>query len=409
MRKRWWLLGAIILLTASVLLYFKQETAIPVRVAQASQADLISTIQTTGKVILPKEWKLYAPADGKLKTVDVTVGENVKSGQIVAQFDKSDIQNKLSELGVKQEMQKLEQAKLEEVPKPEEISELQETIKQEEIHYQAAVRTLQTATTLYDTGAITSEQLKQNQDELHLAESRLNTAKSRLQSIQNRTNKTDLAILHVKSKELELQEKVLKEQLHNVNIVSQDAGTVIHVSAQSGQYVLAGSEIATIADLSQVEIAAEVKEPFIHKLYLGQDAEVSGSAIGSEKIHAKVIRIDPVAHQIGNSQDNKAASLTVYLKPTSTKKLIPGLNLDIDLIDQRAFQIIQVPYDSVYQDASGNHYVWKVINQRAYKTAVQIGMKNEHVIEIKQGLQKGETVILTPPDELDEGKIIEFQ
>ncbi|WP_134684854.1 efflux RND transporter periplasmic adaptor subunit [Brevibacillus migulae] len=141
------------------------------------------------------------------------------------------------------------------------------------------------------------------------------------------------------------------------------------------------------------------------KVFIGQDAIITGGTLGTEKVKARVVRMDPVAHnQSGNGQD-KVATITVYLSTDApAQKLIPGVNVDVDLIDQRALLAIQIPYDAVSHNQQGESFVWKVTEDKAHLAKVETGIKDERNIEIKSGLQQGDTVILSPSEELQEGQ-----
>ncbi|OXM82561.1 efflux RND transporter periplasmic adaptor subunit [Paenibacillus rigui] len=410
MQKRWWLLIlAFIALGASSFVYFQDQQVLKVNAVRTLEGELVNYIQTTGKVRVQQEHKVFAHTEGKIQQLSLKLGDRVNEGQVLARVDNSDFSYKIRQLEAQMEQSQASLAKLQEGVKTEMIRQLEEAARRESIQYEAAKRAWIKTQNLYDEGQASKDDLYRTKDEFQLAESRLQEAQSNLQLKQKGPDQPDLDAVFAKLKELQLQKEEMEAEMQKDLIISPVNGTVIGLGLQAGQYVQKGAELLTIADLSQVEIISNVKESLVGDVYVGQAALIQGGILGKAQLEAHVVRMDPVAQNAKDAPD-KAATVAVALQLNQpSDKLVPGYNLDINFVHQRVSSVIQVPYDAIKRNQDGSSLVWTVIEGKAVLTKVDVGIKNERFVEIKNGLKKDDWVILNPSDAMREGQKVSIR
>tara|TARA_B100001175_G_scaffold268612_1_gene240086 strand:+ start:29 stop:943 length:915 start_codon:yes stop_codon:yes gene_type:complete len=89
----------------------------------------------------------------------------------------------------------------------------------------------------------------------------------------------------------------------------------------------------------------------------------------------------------------------------SSKTLMPGLLMKVDIFLEENNNAILVPEESLLS-INQKHYVYKVLEDAAVLTEVQIGIKNNSVIEIKSGLDANDIVIFMGQEKLKDGSKI---
>lgn len=88
--------------------------------------------------------------------------------------------------------------------------------------------------------------------------------------------------------------------------------------------------------------------------------------------------------------------------------LRPGSSATVKIFTDHRKKAVVVPYEAVCQRGE-QEYVFTIENGRAVQNPVVTGYLLERVIEVRSGLEGGETVILSPSDELENGAKLEVQ
>lgn len=91
------------------------------------------------------------------------------------------------------------------------------------------------------------------------------------------------------------------------------------------------------------------------------------------------------------------------------KNIRPGYELDIRIIQESKENTLIIPENAVFS-MGDKDYVFKIVNNIALLTEIQLGIESEKNIEVISGLEEGDTVIRSPESELEDGnkvKIIE--
>ncbi|MCD6307675.1 MAG: efflux RND transporter periplasmic adaptor subunit [Candidatus Latescibacteria bacterium] len=122
---------------------------------------------------------------------------------------------------------------------------------------------------LFNDNAATQDQLDTAETERRLAESKLRAARIRVEGL--RTKKRSLATARAKT---EANLAVIESQIDDGTIVSPTDGTVLETFVETGETIVPGIPVCTVADLSTVRLIIYVGEQDLGKLKVGGVAEV---------------------------------------------------------------------------------------------------------------------------------------
>ncbi|MDQ1911117.1 efflux RND transporter periplasmic adaptor subunit [Paenibacillus sp. GD4] len=410
MRKpAWYVLLAILVAGAGSAFYVQgQRSGTAVTAVTVKKEDIIQYEQASGRIKPIDENKLYAQAGGRLLQVFVKNGDTVKENQVLAQLDPADTELQLRQLEARLEQLRAEWSKAKEGPRPEEVKLREEEVKQAQIKQGESERVLDKARNDYDAGLIPSEQLRKAQNELLLAQSTIETAKQRLSLLSQGPTPADEAKYEAQVKELEVQREQLSRDRAHMQVIAGYNGTVTNVPVKEGQLVQRGMELFQLADLTRLEVSAEVKETLIANVALGQQALIKGAALSNGQYPVRVGRIAPAAGPSQTSTDKKPVVEVTLTMEQGVTGLLPGYNVDVYFEVKRSASALQVPRSAVKQTDDGTSYVWTVDDSRAVRRPVETGIKNEAFVEIRKGLEAGTRVIVKAPDSLKDGEKVKL-
>ena len=195
----------------------------------------------------------------------------------------------------------------------------------------------------------------------------------------------------------ELQLKIAKMGLETARratlILAPEAGVVTEIKYKVGQTPGKGKEFATIAKLNKVILKLNITSKDIGFFKKGAAATVN---VAGETLTGKVSLIplaaDPATHffPVEITFDNKA------------KKLLPGMYVTAEL-DARQVEGIVVPAEAIVY-RNGINVIWTVDAEgKALRKIVKLGVQTKNDVQITEGLEGGETVIVEGQSKMNDG------
>jgi RND family efflux transporter MFP subunit len=188
--------------------------------------------------------------------------------------------------------------------------------------------------------------------------------------------------------------------VENTRIVAPFDGTVLKKNADVGEIVapLAGAAssraaVVTIADMSSLEVEADVSEANITRVSPDQSCEIRLDAYPEQSYRGAVSKIVPTADR---------AKATVLVKIKFRKydhRVLPEMGAKITFLAKDSGDdagagksLLTVPATAV-AERSGRQVVYQVKVDRAVEVPVTVGRRIGALIEIKNGLKEGDKII----------------
>lgn len=237
---------------------FSTEIAIPVEGAAIRRDTFVMWVEATGRAAPRRIAPLHAEVEGSVIEATGREGRYVREGDVLARLDTT-----VYVLRVRQARGQLERAQ----------AEFQDKI-------------------LFD-------------DEI--------------QDLEDRAARERLARVRVG---LDEREAVLEEaeyELAKTRIVAPFSGRIANMAVDLGSRVNIGDSVATIVDLSQIEIDAEVLHTELPLVAVGRQATVIFAALPGQVFHGRVVSVNPLI-----DPDSESARVTVRLANPESQ-IIPGL------------------------------------------------------------------------------------
>lgn len=154
----------------------------------------------------------------------------------------------------------------------------------------------------------------------------------------------------------------------------------------AGAVVTAGTEIATISDISRIKLDFTVPETMLDTVSVGQPIDVVAAAFPQVRFGGTVSAIDPVIDPA-----TRSATLRAVL-PNSDGRLKPGMLLSVTL-KSRPRRALAVPELAVLMEGE-RQYVFEVGKDgKAKRRPVKTGGRDGNLVEITEGLRPGQKIV----------------
>jgi HlyD family secretion protein len=187
-------------------------------------------------------------------------------------------------------------------------------------------------------------------------------------------------------------------------------GVVLTKSANIGDVITPFSSamdskgaVVSIADMSTLEVEADVSESNLFKVKVGQPVEIQLDALPEERFRGVVARTVPTVDRA------KATVMTKIRFVQADARVLPEMSAKVSFLSQEVAEADRKPRIAVNPDAlvqrAGRTVAFVVKDGRAVETPVQAGAKLGDLVEVA-GLQAGEKVVLRPPEKLGNGAAV---
>ena len=354
------------------------------------RGDFVREVRGAGTLVPEDIRWIPARTSGRVEKIVLRPGALVTAGSIILELSNPDLlqQVRAAELNWKSGQATLENRRSD---LKQTILNLTASVKNYEQDFNLASATLEANEELAKQNLISQVQLKQYRTALEQARTRLDLAKGQLENTQS-TMASQVAPQEADVAQRRAQYELVKQQMDELHVRAGMSGVLQIVPVEQGQQVGAGTQLARVANPSSLKAVLRISETQTKDLSPGQVADID-----TRNGHVKgiVSRIDPAA-QGG----------TVGVDITLQGELPPGartdLSVDGTITIEKLSNVVYVGRPSFGQD-NGSVGMFKVSadGREAVRVTVKLGRTSVSTVEILDGLQPGDTVILSDMSQYD--------
>lgn len=163
-----------------------------------------------------------------------------------------------------------------------------------------------------------------------------------------------------------------------------------------GDQVWQNQPLVYLPDISNMIVKTRVREVDLHKIDVGKPVLASVDAYPDLTLKGRVTSIGVLADKGRETRKTgRHFSVTVSLD-RSTSRLRPGMTARVNIICNRADDVLAVPVFAVFPDEEDN-IVFVKGTWGFTKRRVITGAQNEELVEIKEGIKEGDEIALSRP------------
>jgi HlyD family secretion protein len=402
-KRRRWLTGAglVVLLSTVTLGLARLQPAAPL-VEKASvwvdivkRGEMLRQVRGNGTLV-PEDIRWIPTINaGRVERILVYPGARVKPDTVLVELSNPEVEQKAFESewdlkGAEAELANL-QVKLD-----TDKMDLRKAVAAAEAAHQSAKLDLEVEQELDKFGLTQAVKLKQMRIKAEELGKVLDIERERLGSADTAAQ-AQLDVHAAKVAQLRAQLELRRQQVEGLKIRSSMDGVLQRLGdptnpLQLGQQLAAGAAIARVADMTRLKAAVRVPETQARDVQLDQLAEIDTR---NGLIPGHVTRIDPAV-------ENGTVTVDIALDAALPKGARPDLSVDGTIELERLADVLYVGRPVQGQpDATVGLFRVEVDGKEAIRVPVKLGRSSVSTIEVREGLQTGDHVILSDMSQWD--------
>jgi RND family efflux transporter MFP subunit len=377
-RKGWYIAAACVVALALAALFVvgPLRPATEVHVASVTQvypAQAITLLNASGYVVAQRKSALASKVTGRLIWLGVEEGSRVKKDQVIARLESEDVEasKEQAEANVRNARSNIEFAKAE-----------------------------------LNDATLAMNRSKDLAAKGFIAQAEYDAAFARYQKAAASVSAAEAA-LKASTAALE----AAKVALEYTQIRAPFDAVVLTKNADIGDIVSpisgaanAKAAVVTIADMGSLQVEVDVSESSLEKVKRGQPVEIQLDAFPDSRFRGQVHMIVPTA-------DRSKASVMVKIRfVDADPRILPEMSAKVGFLSRPITTQEEKPRTAVNKAAvvkkNGRDILYTVQSTKVVETAVRLGPAIGDMLEVLEGVQAGDRIVLNPPATLRSGSRI---
>ena len=369
-----WLVVAVLIVGGLVFALRPGKTEVQATsVVTAYPSQQYAQLTASGYVVAQRRAAVASKATGRLLWLGVREGSQVKQGDVLAKLDASDVQAA--------------------------IAQAQAAVRQAEAGVAQATVELVNADSEYKRAQGLKSQGFLSDQAVESALARVQTAQAAINSA-----KSGVALANA-------QMKVQQVNLSYTEIRAPFDGVVLVKNANVGDIITpfssaAGSQgaVVTMADMTTLEVEADVSESNLAKAEVGSPVEITLDALPGVRFRGQV------AGRVPTVDRAKATVMTKIRFEKLDARILPEMSAKVTILSQAVSDADQTALLAVNPKAvverDGKKQLLSINGELLEAVTVNLGRNLGDVVEVKGELKSGDRVVLSPVDKLVQGSRI---
>jgi RND family efflux transporter MFP subunit len=251
--------------------------------------------------------------------------------------------------------------------------------------YKQAQLQAQTDKSLYDLGVISGLTYSNSKGKADELTTRQNLETERL-TVNEKAIQTQLDVQQTKVQQAQALLGLKQKQLEALSVRAGIDGVLADLPHQVGEHLAPGTTLAKVVQLDQLKASLKIAETQARDIQIGQPAQIDTH---NGIISGKVMRIDPAVQ-------NGTVTVDVELEGELPQGARPDLSVDGTIDLERLGNVLYVGRPA-FGNESSTITLFRVSpdGKTAVRVPVKVGRASVNAIQVLDGLQEGDTVILS--------------
>lgn len=355
--------------------FFPAKAPVNYITAPVERANISNTVLASGTITAFHSVDVGAQVSGQIDKLAVKIGDRVTAGQLIGEIDPRTAKNSLQNAEAS-------------------LSSAKAQLAVRQANAEKARLDFQRQQAMLASGATS----KENFDNAQIA---LKTAEAEIKQSQAQIEQAQISV------------ETAKLNLGYTRIVAPVDGVVVAVPVEEGQTVNANQTtptIVTIAQLDTVTIKAEISEGDITRVKPGMRATFTILSEPDRVFETTLRSIDPgpqsLSDKVGSSSGSASSSATaVYYYglldvPNEDGTLRIDMTAQVSIHAEESEQALTIPIMALSDRPRDGMYTVSVLNSngKLERRRVRVGLQNQNLAEIIEGLAEGDQVVISQAD-----------
>lgn len=387
----WGLIGLVVVLG---LIYVWLPSPLPVDVGVAERGALTVTVDEDGRTRVRERFTITAPMTGNLERIELRAGQVVEAGDELAHITptRAPLLDPRSRAQGEAQVATARAALAQARTALEQASQAHEFARSEAQRLEELVR----------EGVATAQAMEQARFEVQTTQAQIASARAAVEIAEHQLAQARAVVEEVDPPSAEAPGA-------RIPITAPVDGAVLLILQESAGPVQIGAPILELGDPSNLEIVVDVLTTQAVGIDPGARAIVEQWGAG-EVIDARVRGVEPAAFTRISSLGVEEQRVNVILdvvEPTQTwAALGDGFRVEARIITAHEDDILKVDASAVFWRDDG-WVLFRLVEGRAELTPVIIGARTDREVQVLEGIEEGDEVVLYPGDAIEDGVRVE--
>jgi HlyD family secretion protein len=366
---------ALVLIIALVIIYRLHFAPVPVESSVVRNGLITEEVMGTGTLEAHVHTMISPKITGRLAQVLVDQGDKVVKGQTLLTMDDEDLR------------QQVDIAKADLAAAQASAEKAVSQITSSEAKEKQTKSSFARQSKLAPSGAVSMDSLEKTQREMEVAQAELSQAQSAKIEAEKLVAKAEASLLYAQA------------QLAYTVVCAPFDGLIVKRYHDPGDIVVPGNMVLEIISLDELWISAWVDETMLDKLKVGQISRIVFRSDPKTELPGKVVRISP---QVDTETREVLVDVAVDRLPQSWAV---GQRAEVYIETGRKENAVVIPQRVVVW-RQGQPGVYVIENGRAYWRKISLGIEGKDKVEVTEGLQPGQVVLIPGPKLPSDGRAV---
>jgi HlyD family secretion protein len=365
--------------------------ATALRFAVVTRGELLRDITVQGRVVAALHPTLFSTGQG-IVTLRTKAGAQVRKGDILATINSTELQS-ASEQARAQLLSIQAELDRQKILSRQAALRARQQVDLLALRLEAAKRGLVRNERTFDEGLSNKADLEAARDAVRIAEMELAQATRELDLSRETTSfEVQTRAQQVISQQSRAAD--LSKRVDELTIRAPFDGMVASVAVQDRDAVAPNQAILTVVNLDALELEIALPEEYAGETVIGTPATI---AFNGREYQGRVTAVSPevIANQV-------AATVAFVEQPVGLKQ---NQRLTTRLVFESKKNVLKVARGA-FVDAGGGRSAWVVDGEVATRRSVTLGASSASEVEVMQGLEAGERIIVSDTSAFGDAKTV---
>ena len=340
------------------------------------------SVSATGRIVPAFEEVIVSPISSRILEVYAHSGDSVDVGTPLLRLDLQTAETDYAKALDEREIRRQQMAQLRANTETQ-LSDRRMQIEVEEMKVSQLEAQLRNELYLDSLGSGTRDRVRQAETALRTAQLQLRQLRQQYENEQ-RVKQADMRMQQLQNSIFEKGLGEKRRTLDDAKIRSPRRATLTYINSEVGSTVSAGQKLAIVSDLTHFKAECEISDTHADRVRVGGAVILK---IGKEMLSGTVGTVTPLSQ-------SGAITFTAMPHDMSHPRLRSGLRTEVFVITSIKDDVLRIRNGSFYS-GPGDYTLFVMKNEELRMKNVKLGECNYDYIEVIEGLEEGEKVVVS--------------
>lgn len=362
--------------------------------------DIFKEIRVTGNIEAGTEVRVFPKITARIETIYVDVGDSVKKDNLIALLESDELKAQVAQAEAAVQNMRAKWAQMELGARQEEVDQVRDLVAKAQAKFKDAENQYERMKGLFERGVVARSELDFAELTYRVAQADLSSAQKQLKMLLEGATQEERQALLAQLRQAEASLEVAKIRLSYTRITSPIDGIVSQRFFDLGHLAVPAQPLFTIVQMDCVKVMVYFPEHQVRSIVPGIKATLRVAAYPDQVFHGKIDRVSPTF-------DPATRLFPAEIKIVNQKYLLrPGMFTNVTLFVEPRKNALLVPKAAVlyveeypeglelgYGEIRRQHYLFVAKDGRAHRRKVLLGHESGPLVEVLEGVERGEQVI----------------